>query len=211
MATPKKKTDEVYEKFADDGQAQELYEQGWELLGAVMEKDDSMLFGELTEAQFNKIKKAGDLFADVLLRAPDAGPAMYALALCYRAAGHNEEAHELLEQAAAHESKEVEIVSQLGIQAIECEKKAKAIEYCKDAVRLDPKDTGVRMNLVIAHLLYGKVEDAVREAKKVAKEDPKDDMAQAVAELCQQVASRKMKRPKNPGEYEDAIYELLNG
>jgi predicted Zn-dependent protease len=82
-----------------------------------------------------------------------------------------------------------------------------AIEYCEEALKLEPNEPGLICNLALALIHDGKPSEALAKAKLAVDGNPKDIVSVHVMRLAQHLVRTKTPCPRNSAEIEDFCRE----
>ena len=147
-----------------------------------------------------KLRRATKLFREVLELAPDNWASMWLLGKTVQRLGDEKTAFEWFVKAWDQKPKNVDVAREASLSAMNLGLARHAVEYCEEALRLDPQDAGLLCNLALAMLHDGKSAEAFTLAQQAIDRNPSDAVCKSVMKLAQHFVRTKASCPRNSAE-----------
>ena len=147
-----------------------------------------------------KLKRATKLFEQVLLLIPNNWASMWFLGKTVQRLGDERAGFDWFVKAWDQKPQNVDVAREAALSAMRLGLSRHAIEYCEEAIKLEPNNSGMVCNLSLALLHDGRLEQALETAKQAASMDAKDKVNENVLRVVKHFATSKSPCPKNSEE-----------
>jgi|SRR5215510_5241624 len=147
-----------------------------------------------------KLKRAVRLFEKLLLLVPDHWNSMWILGKTVQRLGDERAAFGWFVQAWDQNPRNVDVAREAALSAMHLGLARQAIEYCEEALKLEPNEPGLICNLALALIHDGKPAEALHKAKLAVDRNPKDAVAVNVMRLAKHLVESNFACPRNSAE-----------
>lgn len=184
----------------DDGVAENLYE-----LGAGLIMPHVFLHGvarpPLSEADRASMEH-GILCLDLWLKDhPDSWQALWVVGKAHQRLGRSERAGEFFWRSHEQNPRHPDVARELVMEFIALGRGVEAVHFARTAVEVDPGDVILQVNLALALLISGQVDEARLHANQALSCDPADEVAANVVAFITDVAEGRRPLPTRLSKY----------
>ena len=150
-----------------------------------------------------KLKRAVKLYERVLQLAPNHWNSMWILGKAVQRLGDERAAFNWFVKAWDQTPRNVNVAREAALSAMNLGLARHAIEYCEEALKLEPDEPGLICNLSLALIHDGKPTEALAKAKFAVELNPKDSVSMSVMQLAQHLEQTNSICPRNSAEVQD--------
>lgn len=150
-----------------------------------------------------KLRRAVKLFEKVLHLTPNHWNSMWILGKTVQRLGDERAAFDWFVKAWDQTPRNIDVAREAALSAMHLGLARHAIEYCEEALKLEPNDSGMICNLALAMIHDGKPSEALAKAKVAVDGNPKDIVSVNVMKLAQHLVETKATCPRNSAEIQD--------
>lgn len=150
-----------------------------------------------------KLKRAVRLFERVLQLTPNHWNSMWLLGKTVQRLGNERAAFDWFVKACDQTPRNVDVAREAALSAMHLGLARHAIEYCEEALKLEPNEPGLICNLALALIHDQKPSEALMKAKLAVDGNPKDIVSLNVMRLAQYLVQAKTPCPRNSAEIQD--------
>ena len=150
-----------------------------------------------------KLKRAVKLYERVLQLVPNHWNSMWILGKVVQRLGNERSAFDWFVKAWDQTPRNVDAAREAALSAMNLGLARHAIEYCEEALKLEPNEPGLICNLALAWIHDGKPDEALAKAKLAVELNPKDSVSVSVMQLAQHLAQTKSVCPSNSDEIQN--------
>ena len=150
-----------------------------------------------------KLKRAVNLFEKVLQLAPNHWNSMWILGKTVQRLGDERAAFDWFVKAWDQTPRNIDVAREAALSAMHLGLARHAIEYCEEALKLEPNDPGMICNLALALIHDGKPSEALVKAKVAVDGNPNDTVSVNVMRLAQHLVQTMTPSPRNSAEIQD--------
>jgi tetratricopeptide (TPR) repeat protein len=143
----------------------------------------------------SKLDHALQLFSRVIDLNPDNWSAMWFVGKIHQRYGDQSAALEWFARAHNLNSKQVDVLREASICAMELGRSKEAISYASSALDLRPSDAGLQSNLALAFLLAGRLDEAKQSIKRATVEGPADPIVKTLSQMIEHFVVASWLRP----------------
>ena len=150
-----------------------------------------------------KLKRAVKLFEQVLQLAPTNWSSMWILGKTFQRLGDERAAFDWFVKAWDQTPRNSDVAREAALSAMHLGLARHAIEYCEEALKLEPNEPGLICNLALALIHDGKPVEALVKAKLALDRDANDSVSKSVFQLAQHLAQTNSPCPRNSAEIQE--------
>jgi tetratricopeptide (TPR) repeat protein len=150
-----------------------------------------------------KLKRAVKLLERVLELVPTHWNSMWILGKTVQRLGDERAAFDWFVKACDQKPRDPNAAREAALSAMNLGLARHAIEYCEEALKLEPNEPGLICNLALALIHDGKPVEAVARARLAVDRDPSDTASQNVLRLAQHLVQTNSPCPRNNAEIQD--------
>ena len=182
------------------GAAENLYEQG---AGLIM--PHVFLHGvaraPLTEADRASMEQ-GILCLDLWLKDhPNSWQTLWVLGKAHQRLGRAERAGEFFWRSHEENPRHPDVARELVMEFIALGRSVEAVHFARTAVEVDPGDVALQVNLALALLISGQIDEALLHASQALSRDPADAVTANVVSFIRDVAEERQPVPSRLSKY----------
>ena len=150
-----------------------------------------------------KLKRAVNLLEKVLQLAQNHWNSMWILGKTVQRLGDERAAFDWFVKAWDQTPRNIDVAREAALSAMHLGLARHAIEYCEEALKLEPNDPGMICNLALALIHDGKPSEALVKAKVAVDGNPNDTVSVNVMRLAQHLVQTMTPSPRNSAEIQD--------
>ena len=150
-----------------------------------------------------KLKRAVKLFEQILQLVPSHWNSMWLLGKTVQRLGNEQAAFDWFVKAWDQTPRNVDVAREAALSAMHLGLARHAIEYCEEALKLKPNETGLICNFALALIHDGKPAEALAKAKLAVDGNPKDIVNVNVMRLAEHFLQTNTPCPRNSAEIQD--------
>jgi tetratricopeptide (TPR) repeat protein len=143
----------------------------------------------------SKLDHALQLFSRVIDLNSDNWSAMWFVGKIHQRYGDQSAALEWFARAHNLNSKQVDVLREASLCAMELGRSKEAISYASSALDLRPSDAGLQSNLALAFLLAGRLDEAKQSIKGATVEAPADPIVKTLSQMIEHFVVASWLRP----------------
>lgn len=126
---------------------------------------------------------------------PDSWQALWVMGKAHQRLGRSERAGELFLRSHEENPRHPDVARELVMECIALGRGLEAVHFARTAVELDPDDATLQVNLALALLISGQVDEALLQANQALARDPSDGVTANVVAFIRDVAEGRREPP----------------
>jgi tetratricopeptide (TPR) repeat protein len=150
-----------------------------------------------------KLKRAAALFKKVLVCSPHHWNSMWLLGKTEQRLGNERAALDWFAKACEEPHNNANVPREASLSAMHLGLSRHAIEYCEEALKIEPGSAGLLCNLGLAYLHDGKPAEALVHVQRAIEADPQDPVSRNVLRLIEHIIATKAACPKSSIEMQE--------
>jgi tetratricopeptide (TPR) repeat protein len=150
-----------------------------------------------------KLKRAVKLFETVLQLAPEHWNSMWILGKTMQRLGDERAAFEWFVKAWDQTPRNADVAREAALSAMNLGLARHAIEYCEEALKLEPNEPGLVCNLALAFLHDNQPMIALEQVKRAISLDATDAVTKNVLLVTEHIIATKARCPRSSAEFGD--------